>query len=71
MAQWGQPMTTRSRIALEIACHIVEAPDEPLRQAKVRLRTNGAQDWPVCLFGSSTVDTRRCPCSSQLNERLS
>ena len=56
MAQWGQPMTTRSRIALEIACHIVEAPDEPLRQAKVMLRTNGAQDWPVCLFGSSTVE---------------
>ena len=52
--RWGEPMTTRSRIALEIASHMVGEADQKYRQAKVLLREQGAGDWPVALFGSST-----------------
>ena len=53
---WGKPQTTRSRVALEIASHMVGASDQKYRQAKVLLRSHGADEWPVCLFGSSTIE---------------
>ena len=53
---WGKPQTTRSRVALEIASHMVGAPDQKYRQAKVQLRAHGGEGWPVCLFGSSTIE---------------
>jgi hypothetical protein len=42
---------------LEMACELVAMSDQPMRQAKVLLRTQGAADqadWPLRLFGSST-----------------
>ena len=42
---------------LEMACELVAMNDQPMRQAKVLLRTQGAAeqaDWPLRLFGSST-----------------
>ena len=51
---WANPITTRSRVVLEIAAELV-AEAQPYRQAKVLLREQGAEaGWPVCLFGTST-----------------
>ena len=50
------PMTTRSRVVLEIAAELVADRGQPYNQAKVLLRTQGAPDWPLCLFGSSTSE---------------
>ncbi|HUZ75214.1 MAG TPA: TAXI family TRAP transporter solute-binding subunit [Stellaceae bacterium] len=47
------PNETRSRIILEIAGQMVAARGAR-RQVKVLLRDQGASDWPLCLFGSST-----------------
>jgi TRAP-type uncharacterized transport system substrate-binding protein len=68
--RWGEPIATRSRIALEIACHMVSAPDQPYRQAKVLLREQGSTkgpQWPVALFGSSTVEGINEVVSGQAN----
>jgi TRAP-type uncharacterized transport system substrate-binding protein len=61
MADWKskrpdftRPDTTRSRLALEMAAELVAQPDQPYRQAKILLREQGSQDWPLCLFASST-----------------
>ena len=56
--QWANPITTRSRIVLEIASEMASRPgsDMELRQAKVLLREQGQYDWPLCLFGSSTIE---------------
>jgi hypothetical protein len=45
-------------VVLEVAAELVALPDQPLRQAKVLLREQGAAslDWPVRLFGSSTKE---------------
>jgi NMT1-like family len=51
------PVAIRSRIMLEMACELVAMDDQPMRQAKVLLRAQGAAeqaDWPLRLFGSST-----------------
>jgi TRAP-type uncharacterized transport system substrate-binding protein len=50
------PMTTRSRVVLEIASELVADRGQPYNQAKVLLRTQGNTDWPLCLFGSSTAE---------------
>ena len=49
------PVTTRSRVVLEIASELVAA-NETLRQAKVMLRAQGAPGWSLCLYGSSTAE---------------
>ena len=51
------PVAIRSRVMLELACELVTMGDQPMRQAKVLLRAQGAADqadWPLRLFGSST-----------------
>ena len=54
---WANPVTTRSRVVLEIAAELVARPDTRLRQAKVLLREQGrGSDWPLALFGSSTSE---------------
>jgi TRAP-type uncharacterized transport system substrate-binding protein len=50
------PMTTRSRVVLEIASELVADKDQPYNQAKVLLRVQGGPDWPLTLFGSSTIE---------------
>jgi TRAP-type uncharacterized transport system substrate-binding protein len=50
------PMTTRSRVVLEIASELVADKTQPYNQAKVLLRVQGAPDWPLTLFGSSTIE---------------
>jgi TRAP-type uncharacterized transport system substrate-binding protein len=56
-ASWANPNVTRSRVVLEIAAELVAAPEQPLRQAKVLLREHvGVDEWPLCLFGSATVE---------------
>src|ERR1700728_3960758 len=47
------PVTTRSRVVLEIASEFV-ASHETMRQAKVLLREQGNRDWSLCLTGLST-----------------
>ena len=44
--------TIRSRLILEVASELVDQPDWGYRQARVSLRTQGADDWPVTLFAS-------------------
>jgi TRAP-type uncharacterized transport system substrate-binding protein len=47
------PVTTRSRVALEIAAEIVASHDT-MRQAQVMLREQGQRDWSLVLTGLST-----------------
>jgi hypothetical protein len=44
----------RSQLVLEIAAGLVTLPQQPMRQAKVLLRENGSEGWPLALFASST-----------------
>lgn len=52
---WANPITTRSRVVLEIASELV-ATYNPFWQAKVLLREQGAPQWASSLYGSSTID---------------
>lgn len=49
-----QPATIRSRVPLEIACELVAMKDQPYNQAKVLLRPQYTEGWPLALFGSGT-----------------
>jgi TRAP-type uncharacterized transport system substrate-binding protein len=51
------PHTTRSRLMLEVACELVNRRDWPYLQAKVSLREQGSDEWPVTLFGSDSPAT--------------
>lgn len=56
-SQTREPLTAamiRGQLILEIAAGLVVAPDQPMRQPKVLLRSQGAADWPLTLFASST-----------------
>jgi len=57
-SSWANPITTRSRIVLEIAAELVAEETQPVRQAKVLIREQGTGSaaWPLCLFGSSTME---------------
>lgn len=46
--------TIRSELVLQMAAGFVAAPGQHLRQAKVLIRRQGSDDWPVSLFASST-----------------
>jgi TRAP-type uncharacterized transport system substrate-binding protein len=48
------PHTTRSRLMLEVASELVNRRDWPYLQARVSLREQGGNDWPVTLFGSDS-----------------
>ena len=50
------PITTRSRLVLEMASELVTAPNQPYKQTKVLLRDQGTYEWPLALFGSSTYE---------------
>jgi hypothetical protein len=54
--KFATPMVTRSRFVLEVASELVTIPDQPYNQAKVLMRVQGGPDWPLCLFGSSTIE---------------
>jgi TRAP-type uncharacterized transport system substrate-binding protein len=51
------PHTTRSRLMLEVASALVNRRDWPLLQARVSLREQGSEDWPLNLFGSDSPAT--------------
>jgi TRAP-type uncharacterized transport system substrate-binding protein len=51
------PHTTRSRLMLEVGCELVNRRDWPYLQAKVNLREQGSDEWPVTLFGSDSPAT--------------
>jgi len=52
------PHTTRSRLMLEVASRLVErSRDFPYLQAKISLREQGADDWPLTLFASDSPAT--------------
>jgi NMT1-like family len=44
--------TIRSRLVLEVASELVDQPEWQYRQARVSLREQGGDDWPIVLFGS-------------------
>ena len=48
------PHTTRSRLMLEVASELVNRRDWPYLQARVSLRVQGGNDWPVTLFASDS-----------------
>jgi len=48
------PHTTRSRLMLEVASALVNRRDWPLLQARVSLREQGSDEWPLTLFGSDS-----------------
>ncbi|HXV81847.1 MAG TPA: TAXI family TRAP transporter solute-binding subunit [Candidatus Binatia bacterium] len=48
------PHTTRSRLMLEVASELVNRRDWPYLQARVSLREQGSDQWPVTLFGSDS-----------------
>jgi hypothetical protein len=49
-------MTTRSQVVLQVASALVSDKTQPYNQAKVLLRVQGGSDWPLCLFGTSTIE---------------
>jgi TRAP-type uncharacterized transport system substrate-binding protein len=51
------PHTTRSRLMLEVASELVNRRDWPYLQAKVSLRKQGSDEWPMTLFGSDSPST--------------
>lgn len=51
------PHTTRSRLMLEVASALVNRRDWDLLQAKISLREQGSNDWPLTLFGSDSPAT--------------
>jgi TRAP-type uncharacterized transport system substrate-binding protein len=51
------PHTTRSRLMLEVASELVNRRDWPYLQAKVSLREQGSDEWPMTLFGSDSPAT--------------
>jgi TRAP-type uncharacterized transport system substrate-binding protein len=51
------PHTTRSRLMLEVASALVNRRDWPYLQARVSLREQGAEEWPLTLFGSDSPAT--------------
>jgi TRAP-type uncharacterized transport system substrate-binding protein len=56
ISNWANPITTRSRVVLEIAAELVADAEQPYSQAKVLLRKQGTNEWPLVLFGSSTYE---------------
>jgi TRAP-type uncharacterized transport system substrate-binding protein len=46
--------TIRSRLVLEVASELVDQPEWGYRQARVSLREQGGEAWPVTLFGSDS-----------------
>ncbi len=44
--------TIRSHLVLEVASELVDRSDWPYRQARISLREQGGEIWPVSLFGS-------------------
>lgn len=53
---WANPITTRSKVVLEIASELVGY-DWSVMQAKVLLKSQGRQaDWALRLFGSGTLE---------------
>jgi TRAP-type uncharacterized transport system substrate-binding protein len=51
------PHTTRSRLMLEVASQLVSQKDFPYLQARVSLREQGSDEWPVTLFASDSPAT--------------
>jgi TRAP-type uncharacterized transport system substrate-binding protein len=52
------PHTTRSRLMLEVASRLVDrSRDFPYLQAKISLREQGADEWPLTLFASDSPAT--------------
>ena len=51
------PHTTRSRVMLEVASALVNRRDWDLLQARISLREQGADGWPLTLFGSDSPAT--------------
>jgi TRAP-type uncharacterized transport system substrate-binding protein len=46
--------TIRSRLVLEVASELVDQPEWRYRQARVALREQGGDGWPIVLFGSDS-----------------
>jgi TRAP-type uncharacterized transport system substrate-binding protein len=51
------PHTTRSRLMLEVASQLVSQNDFAYLQARISLREQGADEWPVTLFASDSPAT--------------
>ena len=51
------PHTTRSRLMLEVASRLVTRKDFPYLQARIQLREQGADEWPLTLFASDSPAT--------------
>ena len=51
------PHTTRSRLMLEVASQLVNRKDFPYLQARISLREQGADEWPLTLFASDSPAT--------------
>jgi TRAP-type uncharacterized transport system substrate-binding protein len=48
--------TIRSRLVLEVASELVDQPEWQYRQARIALREQGGDGWPVVLFGSDSPE---------------
>jgi TRAP-type uncharacterized transport system substrate-binding protein len=51
------PHTTRSRLMLEVASQLVNRKDFSYLQARISLREQGANEWPLTLFASDSPAT--------------
>jgi hypothetical protein len=48
--------TIRSRLVLEVASELIDQPEWSYRQARIGLREQGGDGWPVVLFGRDSPD---------------
>jgi TRAP-type uncharacterized transport system substrate-binding protein len=60
------PHTTRSSLMLEVASQLVKRKDWPYLQARVSLREQGSNEWPVNLFASDSPATIHEVASGQV-----
>jgi TRAP-type uncharacterized transport system substrate-binding protein len=52
----ANPLTTRSRVMLEMASEMVGGPDREFKQCKISFRSQAGRDWKCNFYGSSTYE---------------
>ena len=63
--------TIRSHLVLEVASELVDRPEWPYRQARINLREQGGETWPVSMFGSDAPAAIDQVAAANFRSRLS
>jgi len=52
----ANPLTTRSRVMLEMASEMVGGPDREFKQTRISFRSQGGREWSHSFYGASTFE---------------